>query len=130
MGRLAGQLAAYTGTIRPEVVSLEKGVARVLMRDTRHVRNHLNSLHAAALMNLAELTTGMAVISALPAGLRGIPTHVAMDYLKKARGPITAECRCAPVTSTEAQNLEVVAELKNEVGEVVARALAKWRVGA
>lgn len=35
MGRLAGQLASYTATIRPEVVSLEKGVARVLMRDTR-----------------------------------------------------------------------------------------------
>ncbi|MDP1921462.1 MAG: DUF4442 domain-containing protein [Myxococcales bacterium] len=130
MGRLAGQLAAYTGTIRPEVVSLEKGVARVLMRDTRHVRNHLNSLHAAALMNLAEMTTGMAVISALPEGLRGIPTHVAMDYLKKARGPITAECTCAPVTSREPQNLEVIAELKNEAGDVVARALAKWRVGA
>ncbi|MBE2252496.1 MAG: DUF4442 domain-containing protein [Myxococcus sp.] len=130
MGRLAGLAAPYTGSISPEVLSLEAGTARVLMRDTRRVRNHLSSLHAAALMNLAEMTTGLAVVSALPEGLRGIPTHVGMDYLKKARGPITAECTCPVITSTQRQDLEVHAELKNAEGEVVARALAKWRVGA
>ena len=51
-------------------------------------------------------------------------------YLKKARGPITATCTCPAVTSTEKQDLEVHAELTNEAGEVVARAHARWRVGA
>jgi acyl-coenzyme A thioesterase PaaI-like protein len=130
LGRLAGRMAPYTGTIRPEVLSLEPGAVRVLMRDRRRVRNHLNSVHAIALMNLGEVSTGMAVLSALPAGVRGIITQLSMDYLKKARGPITATCTCPAVTSTEKQDLEVHAELTNEAGEVVARAHARWRVGA
>lgn len=128
LGRLAGQMAPYTATIRPEVLTLEKGFARVRMRDTRRVRNHLNSVHAIALMNLGEVTTGMAVLSALPDGLRGIPKRLSMDYLKKARGPLVGECTCAPVTSTDKHDLEVQAELKNEAGEVVAVAHATWRV--
>lgn len=129
LGRLAGQMAPYTATIRPEVLTLEKGFARVRMRDTRRVRNHLNSVHAIALMNLGEVTTGMAVITALPDGLRGIPKRLSMDYLKKARGPLVGECSCAAVTSTDRQDLEVSAELKNEAGEVVAVAHATWRIG-
>jgi acyl-coenzyme A thioesterase PaaI-like protein len=130
LGRLAGQMAPYTGTIRPEVLFLEPGSVRVRMRDRRAVRNHLNSVHAIALMNLGEVATGMAVVSALPPGARGIISHLAMDYLKKARGPITAVCACPPITSTEKQDLEVQAELSNEAGDVVARAHARWRVGA
>lgn len=132
MGKLAGQLAPYTGSIRPEVVSLEKGHARALMRDARRVRNHLNSLHAAALMNLAEFTSGLAVVSSLDPGLRGIPMHFAVDYVKKARGTITADCVCPPVSVTggEKAELEVDVTLTNEAGEVVARGHAKWRIGA
>lgn len=130
MGRLAGRMAPYTGTIRPEVLTLEKGYARIRMRDTRRVRNHLNSVHAIALMNLGEVSTGMAVITALPDGMRGIISRLSMDYLKKGRGPLVAECSCPPITSTGKQDLEVTAELKNDAGEVVAIAHAKWRVGA
>lgn len=130
LGHLAGRMAPYTSTIRPEVLTLEPGFARIRMRDTRRVRNHLNSIHAIALMNLGEVATGMAVLSALPAGQRGIISHLAMDYLKKGRGPLVAECRVPPITSTERRDLEVEAELSNSAGEVVARAHARWRIGA
>ncbi|MBL8923587.1 MAG: DUF4442 domain-containing protein [Myxococcaceae bacterium] len=129
LGRLAGAMAPYTATIRPEVLTLEKGFARVRMQDTRRVRNHLNSVHAIALMNLGEVTTGMAVLTALPEGLRGIPKRLSMDYLKKARGPLVGQCSCPTVTSLEQQDLEVSAELGNEAGEVVAVAHATWRIG-
>lgn len=130
LGRLIGRMAPYTGTIRPEILALEKGYARVRMRDTRRVRNHLKSVHAIALMNLGEVATGTAVLATLPDGMRGIIKGLSMDYLKKARGPLVAECTCPAVAPGDKQDFEVTAELKNEAGEVVAICHAKWRVGS
>ena len=129
MGQILGRMAPYTGTIQPEVIALEEGYARVRMKDRRAVRNHLRSVHAIALMNLGEVATGVAMMFSLPAGMRGIITHLEMDYLKKARGTITAECRCPPATAGERHEYEVIAELLDESGTVVARALARWLVG-
>jgi acyl-coenzyme A thioesterase PaaI-like protein len=129
MGQILGNMAPYTGTIRPEVIALEEGYARVRMRDRRAVRNHLRSVHAIALMNLGEVATGVAMMFSLPAGMRGIITHLEMDYVKKARGSITAECRCPPAPAGERREYDVTAELLDESGTVVARALARWLVG-
>ncbi|HYO58182.1 DUF4442 domain-containing protein [Archangium sp.] len=129
MGQLLGNLAPYTGTIRPEILTLEEGYVRVRMRDRRAVRNHLSSVHAIALMNLSEATTGVTMISAMPEGMRCIITHLEMDYLKKARGSITAECRAPVIVAGERREYDVQADLTNESGEVVARARARWLLG-
>ncbi len=130
MGRILGQLAPYTGTIRAEVLTLDRGYAKLRMADTRRVRNHLNSVHAIALINLAEATTGVAMMYSLPDDARGIPNQLSIEYVKKARGPITAECSCdAPEVVTERLEKVVTAELKNEAGELVARMSAHWVIG-
>ncbi|WNG35059.1 DUF4442 domain-containing protein [Archangium minus] len=129
MGQILGNLAPYTGTIRPEVLELEEGYTRVRMRDRRAVRNHLRSVHAIALMNLGEVATGVAMMSSLPEGLRGIITHLEMDYLKKARGPITAECRAPIASANERREYDVQADLTDEAGQLVARARARWLIG-
>lgn len=129
MGQLIGSMATYSGTISPEVLELEPGHARVRMADEPPVRNHLQSVHAVALMNLGELTTGLALLVGLPPGVRAIITHLSMDFLKKARGPIVAECRCELPTARDPRELELRAELANAEGVVVARATARWRVG-
>ncbi|MBM7114565.1 DUF4442 domain-containing protein [Archangium primigenium] len=129
MGQLIGRIAPYSGTIRPEVLVLETGYVRVLMRDRRAVRNHLRSVHAIALMNLGEVATGMAVLSSLGEDMRGIITHLEMDYLKKARGPITAECTAPLTVEGERREYDVQADLTDTSGEVVARARARWLIG-
>lgn len=129
MGGLIGRMAPYTGTIRPEIVTLEPGHAVVRMADARRVRNHLNSLHAIALMNLGEVSTGTAMLVSVPDGSRAIIRKLGMEYLKKARGTITAECRCPLIESTERREYEIVGELRNEAGELVAKAFATWLVG-
>lgn len=129
MGQIVGNLAPYTGTIRPEVLRLEEGSVQVRMQDRRAVRNHLRSVHAIALMNLGEVTTGLAVLSGLPDNMRAIITHLEMDYVKKARGPITGECHAPPPVAGERREYNVEADLTDASGEVVARARARWLIG-
>jgi acyl-coenzyme A thioesterase PaaI-like protein len=99
------------------------------MRDRRAVRNHLHSVHAIALMNLGELTTGLAMTLAMPDGARGIVTGLSMEYIKKARGLLTAECTAPAFDATVSGKHDFTADIVDEAGDVVARATAHWLVG-
>ena len=127
--KLVGTLAPYTGTISPDVLELSHGFARVQMKDRRRVRNHLSSVHAIALMNLAEVASGLAFVYGLPKNTRAILTGLSIDYVKKARGTLTAECRCEPPDTNARQEVEIEVVTTDASGEVVTRARAKWLVG-
>lgn len=126
--RMVGLMAPYTGTISPLVLELAAGHARVQIRDRWGLRNHLRSVHAIALMNLGEATTGLAVMSQVPAGGRGIPRELSMEYIKKARGTITCESRVELPTAPGTHDVDVFGELRNSIGEVVAKIRARWRI--
>ncbi|HRI09346.1 MAG TPA: hotdog fold domain-containing protein [Nannocystaceae bacterium] len=126
--KIVGATAPYTGTIGAQVLDLAPGHARVELADRHKVRNHLRSIHAVALMNLGELTTGLAMMSSLPAGSRGIVTGLSMRYLKKARGTLIAESRIDPPVGAGKHDCEVIGEIRNTAGEVVAEARAQWRI--
>lgn len=124
-----GKIIPYSGTIRPLVLELQPGFARLQMKDRRRVRNHLSSIHAIALMNLAELTSGLATIGGLPPTLRGILTQLNIEYFKKARGTITGSSRCEVPTKKERHEHIVDVDLVDETGETVCRARATWLIG-
>ncbi len=126
--RLVGRLAPYTGTIDCDVKRLDAGHSEVVMFDSRRVRNHLGSVHAIALMNLGEVSTGLAMLYAIDGVGRGIITRLSMEYLKKARGPITATCDALIPTNNGRHDVNVEAILRDASGEIVAKATAVWRV--
>lgn len=127
--RILAILNPYTGSIGANVKVLKPGFAQIHLRDHRRIRNHLNSVHALALANLGEATSGLAMLCTLPADTRGIPTQISTEYFKKARGYLIAESQCTPPVVTEDTDFKVYADIKDSAGDIVSRTTVNWRLG-
>ena len=127
--RIFGFVIPYSGSVSPRIRVLQPGRAVISMGDRRGVRNHLTSVHAIALANLAEMTTGLALGYGLPDGMRTILVRVECEFLKKARGTITATCDAPVFQGVVEKEVLVESVLTNEAGDVVAKGRAVWLAG-
>ncbi len=127
--RAIGRMAPYSGTIGARVADLAPGRARLELRDHKAVRNHLDSVHAIALANLAEMASGVAMLAGLPQGMRGILTGIEVSYLKKARGTLTALAEVDPPEDGYEGPLVLPVSIRNEEGEVVTEGRFHWKIG-
>jgi acyl-coenzyme A thioesterase PaaI-like protein len=127
--RAVGSIAPYTGSIGARVQELRVGFARVELEDRRKVRNHLRSVHAVALVNLAEVTGNLALAYSLPDDARFIVSGLSIDYVKKARGTITAISESPVPDSNERHEYQVPVVMTDPGGDVVARATLRSLVG-
>jgi acyl-coenzyme A thioesterase PaaI-like protein len=127
--KMIGLVVPYTGSIGPRVEKVEPGFSRIHMYDYRCVRNHLNSIHAAALMNLGEAASGLALNYELPENSKAILKDLKMEYFKKARGSLHAEGRCDVPRTNERKEYVATAEIYDASDTLVAKATATWLVG-
>ena len=127
--RLVCWKAPYFASIAPRIESLEPGRGIATLAHRRRVTNHLGTVHAIALCNLAEFVGGLACDASIPTSMRWIPKGMTVAYLKKAVGRMRAIATPAfPPREAEAGYelpFEVVVE--DPAGDVVFRAtIAMW----
>ncbi|MCQ4164495.1 hotdog fold domain-containing protein [Tahibacter harae] len=118
--RLICWRAPYFGSIAPRVDVLESGRCVVRIAHRRRVQNHIGTVHAIALCNMAEMAGGLATDATIPAGMRWIPKGMSVRYLKKANGPMTATALVPPVADpASGQDLHAKVEVRDSAGDVV-----------
>jgi len=121
--------APYFATIAPRITRLEPGLCEARIADRRRVHNHIGTVHAIALCNLAELVGGVMVDASLPASMRWIPKGMTVEYQRKASGTLHATATPAvPLReASEPYELPVDVAVRNDAGEQVFHArIAMW----
>ena len=110
--------APYFSTISPTVELFEKGKIRISLPKKRSVLNHIGTVHAIAMCNLAELCGGLTIDSTLPKGWRWIPKGMQVEYLKKAETSLVGICEINDGDISLGDN-KVHVDVKNALGEIV-----------
>lgn len=83
-------VAPYFRSIKPTIQDLRPGYCQVEIKNRRSVQNHLKTVHAIAMCNMAELAGGMMTDASIPKGSRWIPAGMTVKYVKKAKTDLVA----------------------------------------
>ncbi len=127
--RLVCLKAPYFASISPLVERLEPGRCEATLRHRRRVSNHIGTVHAIALCNLAELSGGLMTDASLPPSMRWIPRGMQVEYLKKAVGTMRAVATPAQpvVAADQGYALPVDVVVSDPGGAAVFRArISMW----
>ena len=121
--------APYFGSIKPRMTVLEPNRAEASIAHRRSVTNHLGTMHAIALCNLAEFIGGLMTDVSIPASMRWIPKGMTVEYLKKAVGTQhgVATPEFPPREAAEGYELPVNVVVTDPKGEAVFKArISMW----
>jgi acyl-coenzyme A thioesterase PaaI-like protein len=121
--------APYFASISPRITRLEPGLCEAQLRQRRRIENHIGTIHAIALCNLAELCAGLVTDVSIPRDMRWIPKEMTVRYLGKAKGRIVAAAKPRAELRSAAEPYTVAIEvvLADDAGQVVASAdICMW----
>ncbi|MFT3763494.1 MAG: hotdog fold domain-containing protein [Pseudoxanthomonas sp.] len=121
--------APYFSGIAPRIVELRPNRGEATIAHRRRVTNHIGTVHAIALCNLAEFIGGLTCDVSIPDAMRWIPKGMTVEYLKKAVGTMRAVATpaFAPCEAAEGYELPFEVVVTDPQNEPVFRArIAMW----
>ena len=74
----------YFSSISPQFEELKADYCQVKVKKHRAILNHIGTVHAIVMCNLAELAGGTMTDVAVPSTHRWIPKGMTVEYIKKA----------------------------------------------
>lgn len=117
-------VSPYSGSISPLVEKFSTNECRCSIVEKIYLKNPFNSVHALALTNLGELTSGLLMIEYLATSKqKGILTKITTEYYKKAKGKITANCNL-----TTLKDGIITSKLFNENNKLVCKVCCEWNI--
>jgi acyl-coenzyme A thioesterase PaaI-like protein len=137
----AGMEAAipYNRHLGLSVAEVADGRGVVVLPQEEHLHNHVGSQHAGALFSAGEAASGAAFVGTFAermAELTPLARTAEIDYLKLAKGPITATGTLGAPADELFSSLDadgkvefpVKVELTDENDQTVARMIVNWHV--
>ena len=120
--------APYFSTIRPHFDELRPGHCALTISNRRAVHNHIVTVHAIAMCNMAELAGGTMTEVTIPTTHRWIPKGMSVEYLKKAETDLRAEAAFkTPPEFGAAEAVAVTVNVTDAAGQLVFRAeISMW----
>lgn len=116
--------APYFGSIRPAFVELRPGFCEVHMQKRRRVLNHIGTVHAIAMCNMAELAGGTMTEVTVPSDYRWIPKGMTVEYIAKAETGLKAVAEIDPIPPfADAAELPVNVTVTDAANQPVFRAV-------
>jgi len=120
--------APYFASIKPQFIALRPGYCELHIKKRRRVLNHLNTVHAIAMCNMAELAGGTMTDASIPGSHRWIPKGMNVEYLKKAQTDLRAIAELNPIPEFDAPSeLPVLVKIIDAHDQTVFRAvISMW----
>ena len=125
---LIARKAPYFTTINPRVEELRHNYIKVSLRKRPAVHNHLKTVHAIASCNLCEFAAGICMESSIPKHKRWIPIGMTVQYLKKAKTDLTAECDLSMTDWETTTEVPCKVDVKDKDGQLVVTATITMNV--
>ena len=82
--------APYFLSIRPKIIEIESNYVEIKIKKRKAVTNHINTVHAIAMCNMAAFAGGLMTEVSVKDKSRWIPSGMTVKYLKKAKTDLTA----------------------------------------
>lgn len=139
LNRIMSYAVPFNSPHRIRIEKIGPGHATVCLPFIRRNRNHVNSVHACALATLCEFTSGIAVMTLLPAErYRIVLKSLNMDYHYRAKGDVLCQHQMDGADFMRVHQLqlesgapviyETCADVFDRQGNLICTGKATWQI--